>query len=141
MNKALFAALIGIVVAALVAGFSTVGGPGYARTEKHDPLRAQDLRMLHRFHRCNVMTAGTKEDGISPRGCGGDAGEPQVFDPVTKERYALKTTVNGGFEVCATFRTQEEQRNTQAGGRSGLQFDGQVGCMRYSPQQTNPSDG
>ena len=128
MNRALLVALIAIVAAGIGGGFWAVGGPGYARMERHDAQRAEDLQQLAMHYRC-VDALDPPKDGVSPRYCGGATEMPDLTDPVTGAPYLYSSANALEFEVCATFETAEfidsNQRNRQ------LYFDGQVGCLRY----------
>lgn len=124
MNRALFAALIAFVGLGIGAGFWAVGGPGYARMERNDAQRADDLRLLAEHYRC--VDAPSEN---APRYCGGAIEKPDVTDPVTDAPY-LYTLVDGThFELCATFETQSETERTQRNPQ--LYFAGPVGCLRY----------
>ncbi|MDF1728990.1 MAG: hypothetical protein P1U53_14710 [Sulfitobacter sp.] len=126
MNRILLALLLLLVGAGLVAGFLTVGGPGYARLEKQDAERMRDLHDLGAWHRC-LATAGMQAD--LPRDCPTPVATPDRTDPATGAPYLLRRTGPRSFEVCATFATRiaGEERIEFA----QLRWDGQEGCLRY----------
>jgi hypothetical protein len=127
MNRLLLIGLIVIVTGALIAGFSVVGGPGYARLEKADAQRAQDLQQRHAYLQCNwedaVLPTTLEEDGY----CSSFSGNITTTDPATGEAYTYERTNDRSFKVCATFATNTQKVKGEYTFRS-LTFEGQTGC-------------
>ena len=117
MNKALLVALIVLVGAALVAGFSVVGGPGYARMERHDATRLRDLRALSDYHLCMIDQKGPQAGDISVDRCAGYDTTSDRADPATSEPYAYTRLGPALFQICATFET------------APARLEGQRGCL------------
>lgn len=127
MNRVLMVGLIVIVSAALVGGFMVVGGPGYARLEKHDMARARDLQGLHGFLLCRnddkVLPKTLESEGYCPN----FSRQITLTDPVSGDPYIYRRLDDTSFEVCATFATNAQMG--KGGFPSGaLKFDGQIGC-------------
>jgi hypothetical protein len=127
VNRVLLVALIAFVGGGIVGGLMVVGGPGYARKERNDQERSQNLRRLAEYYLCQENEE--RDDGISPRHCGGAQEKPEETDPVTGQSYRYVSISETHFEVCATFQT--DMRQDRNGGYRALYFDGQEGCMRY----------
>ncbi|MFK7837889.1 MAG: hypothetical protein AB8B60_16895 [Sulfitobacter sp.] len=126
MNRLLFFVLIALVSAALVGGFTVVGGPQTARMEKADRERANDLRDWGRHYTCVLDT-----EGVILRNCAGRNNPPDSMDPVTDAPYRFARLDETTFEVCATFQTSVMQNDTRYSPRS-LSFSGDEGCLRYA---------
>lgn len=131
MNKMLFPLVAVFIVAGLVGGFMIVGGPEFARMERHDQQRAQDLRMLGQYYRCQPEVYHPRV--TAPNRCERQKSKPALVDPVTGTAYQFALVDADTFEICAEFQTDAEQRRTARARRpSGLSFEGQIGCMRYN---------
>lgn len=133
MNKLLFAACVALVCGAVGAALMIVGGPGHARMEKNDTKRANDLRKLAQFYRCNLPaepSLGDSETQDIPERCASHGRKPGARDPATDAEYRFARTSADRFEVCATFQT-----DTQSRGRYPFQditFDGSEGCFVHA---------
>ncbi len=127
MNRALLIGLVAVVIAALIGGFMVVGGPGYARLEKQDAQRANDLQQLYGFLQCrasdNVLPANIEDTGY----CGTYLGSVSTADPVTAEPYDYRRVSDTSFVICATFVTEVHKGNNRYPYKA-LKFEGQVGC-------------
>lgn len=127
MNRLLLAGLIVVVTGALIAGFAVVGGPGYARLEKADAQRAQDLQRLHNYLQCSweetILPEALSDDAY----CFSYAGDIPTTDPVTGEEYMYRRISDKSFEICATFVTEAQKSTGRYTSRS-ISFDGQIGC-------------
>ncbi|QFT57300.1 hypothetical protein FIU94_00570 [Sulfitobacter sp. THAF37] len=130
MNRLLLIALVLIVGGGLVAGFSIVGGPQYARMERHDRERARDLRSLADYHRCVLAQQDRQADGASVPLCSGYEQAPDLVDPATGAPYRYAETGPRSFRVCATFET-DAQKRAATGPSASLVFDGDEGCVVY----------
>lgn len=131
MNKALFPLAVAFIVVGLVGGFMIVGGPEYARMERHDQQRAQDLRMLGQYYRCQPEVYHPRV--TAPNRCERQRTKPTALDPVTGAEYQFALVDADTFEVCAEFQTDAEQRRIERARRpNGFSFEGQRGCMRYN---------
>lgn len=131
MNKEVLVALIVLVGAALVAGFSVVGGPGYARMERHDATRLRDLRALSDYHLCMIDQKGPQTGDISVNRCAGYDTMSDRADPATSEPYAYTRLGPALFQICATFETAPARlaRTSPLYDRYDLRFEGQRGCL------------
>lgn len=127
MNRLLLAGMVVLVTGALIAGFVVVGGPGYARLEKADVQRAQDLQRLHAYLQCGhedtILPETLDEDDYCPS----YAGDITTTDPATGEAYAYRRISDRSFEICATFATDPQTVKREYNFQS-LTFEGQVGC-------------
>ena len=111
MNRILFPLLVIFITAGLVGGFLIVGGPDFARKERHDEQRANDLRKLARYYRC----------------------QPEVRDPVTGKPYDFALIDDDTFEICAEFETDYQHRRARdLAGMFIWHFEGRRGCVRHS---------
>jgi hypothetical protein len=129
MNRALLIVLIGVVMATLIAGFSIVGGPGYARMETHDHQRAQELVAWGAYYRCEIGQETVAPEITTLRNCDNPRAKPLKKDPVSGEPYEFKQQDANTFEVCATFETEGQTLREYQSER--LHFDGRSGCVRY----------
>lgn len=124
MNRAILALLVVFVGGGLIAGFALVGGPGYARMEKFDRERAQDLRALVRYYSCGPSREETRsETGV----CDGGNVPADLVDPVTDAPYLYRVIADGQFEICAEFQTETAHNRRFR----DVHFDGATGCLRY----------
>ena len=64
MNRLFFGGAVAVVLAALLAGFAVVGGPGHARAESRDQTRLADLR-----HLADALICETAEQAAFSRAC------------------------------------------------------------------------
>ena len=133
MNKLLFAACVALVCGTLVAALMSVGGPGHARMEKRDAQRAQDLLALGEFYRCTLPAGADTETGVapSPKHCSGKQQAPTAKDPLTGQPYEMTRKGERGFEVCATFELEDEDRNTVPYFKQQIKRTGKQGCAVY----------
>ena len=131
MNRLLFPVVVAMIAAALVGGFMAVGGPGFARMERHDQTRASDLRTLLNYYRCDP--AIYPEGAAIPARCAARRPKPDVADPVTGAPYERDLLEGGGFDICANFQTRVAGHSQDA---SMLLFEGQRGCLRFVPGAT-----
>ena len=125
MNRLLCVGVLAVVLGALVAGLSVVGGPGHARAEKRDDQRRADLR---RIADAVICEAGGQANFA--RACRGVA---EATDPLTGVPYDV---VRGedSLEVCATFETVQKAAIPR---RERLHFEGSRGCLRYERVPTS----
>lgn len=140
MNKVLFACVVLIVGGGLIAGFMIVGGPGYARMERHDIERASDLRTMGDYYRCVLAQKNRADDAALPPRCTGYEQTPDLTDPTTGEPYRYTRLGPEAFEVCATFQTdaQRDDRNLRY---SYLTFTGNEGCVVYGRDPDGDATG
>ena len=121
MNRLFLGGAVAVVLAALLAGFAVVGGPGHARAESRDQTRLADLR-----HLADALICETAEQAAFSRAC--RSTEQSLHDPLTGAAYEVARGAES-LAVCATFEVPQEK--TVASGRERLHFDGAVGCLRY----------
>ena len=131
MNRVLLVVVVLIVGGGLIAGFAVVGGPQYARMERHDRERANDLRALADYHRCRIAAEGGNAGTAATPGCLGYEQAPDLVDPVTGAPYRYEDGGGDGFRICATFETETLQRETAGPPSSFLTFDGREGCVEH----------
>lgn len=124
MSRLFFWSVLGLVLAALIAGFAVVGGPGHARAEARDQTRRADLR---RIADATICEAG--EQAAFSRACR-DA-ERSLRDPLTDAAYEVTRTADA-IEVCATFEVARESDDAGRHREGRLHFDGPRGCLRYT---------
>jgi len=139
MTRGLLAGLLVMVTAGLVAGFSVVGGPNWARMEQDDTQRAQDLRNLARYHLCLFKKPATPDPSTARSSCENFRSHPGLTDPATGQAYEFRET-DADFSVCARFQTQIIQRRSRRPANFDVTFDadavqasevaGQVGCIK-----------
>lgn len=116
-----------LVVVGIVAGFFTVGGPLQGRMERHDVVRADDLREMDGYIACVVRLG----DGITlpetlpiePK-C---IGSRRLADPFSNQPYSYEKLSDKSFRVCANFEALDKARPTEA-----PDFDYETGCMTHS---------
>jgi len=133
VNRLLFVASAVLVCGAVIAALMVVGGPGFARMEKNDSKRAQDLRRLGEYYRCNLpvdLAFGDSDPQINPERCHGHRRKPDARDPATDAEYRFTRSGPDSFEVCATFET--DSQNTQQYPYQMITFEGKNGCLTYT---------
>lgn len=133
MNRLLFIACAALVGAAVIAGLTVVGGPGHARMEKRDNQRAQDLLALGEYYRCTLPAGADAQTGVapSPKHCSGKDQAPTAKDPLTGKPYEMTRSNERGFEVCARFELEDEDRNTVPYFKQQIKRTGKRGCVVY----------
>jgi len=92
----------GVVLAAIVLGFTGIGAPSYNRDVDFDQRRVSDLQTLAR--RITIAYAAHK---TLPRSLNALAqNEPELLtDPLTSNPYAYQPGNAGTYPLCATFQT------------------------------------
>jgi hypothetical protein len=118
-------ALIALVVAALLAGLLTVGGPLQGRAEKRDGVRIDDLLQIRGQVTCLAEAAGgvLPSDLAATDDC--DLAE-RLADPYTGAPYRYARISDTAYRLCAGFET-ETPRRYAAGTATG--FDEGSGCL------------
>lgn len=135
MSRLLAICVILTVLAGLVLGLMAVGGPGYARMERLDRERAQDLREFGEYHRCQIVRSEAKDaDAPGVEHCMPQRLARHGEDPVTGEPYAFERLDENRFRVCATFETQIYA--AEGYGFDQVVMEGQRGCILY--ERANP---
>ncbi len=118
-----------VVVAAIVAGIVSVGGPGTGRMEKRDQARMTDINMLNAYVTC-VARAQDKTLPDSLDGNSDCRRELDRVDPFTNEPYVYRKLAEDSYELCAGFELPDALNQWQA-----QNLDKETGCIRY---QYNP---
>ena len=135
MSRLVAIGVILTVLAGLVLGLMAVGGPGYARMERHDRERAQDLRELGEYHRCQIVRSEAMDvDTPEVEHCMPQRLSRHGADPVTGEPYVFERLDDNRFRVCATFETQIFAGEVY--GFDQVVMEGQRGCILY--ERANP---
>lgn len=134
MNRVLLAIMVTLVLGAVIAGFAVVGGPEYARMEKNDRQRVQDLLAWGEHYRCTLDQENIAAEAVAQRDCGSTPIRDLKDDPVTGAPYRLIQPDDRRFEVCATFQTTVAAETSDFPGYALRQiwFDGQTGCAGYT---------
>ena len=113
------------VVAAIIAGIATVGGPAQGRMEKRDMARMQDLRDLQSYVTCVARA----RDKTLPDSLDGNPECPRDLtteDPWDGTPYTYPKLDAISYELCAKFELPEELPSWQA-----QQLNKETGCVRY----------
>lgn len=113
-------ALVGVIVAACIAGVAITGGPGEARREKEDSLRLQAVAGAALALACYQQEMGNIPEDLSiveeelshaasethrKNRCGRAKLSP---DPVSGEHFTLKRDAGQVTHICADFKTRSE---------------------------------
>ncbi|MEW9921509.1 hypothetical protein AB2B41_18015 [Marimonas sp. MJW-29] len=125
MNRVLFAVVVLLVGAAVIAGLMIVGGPGQARMEQRDRERLDHLRQLAEHERCRLVAKGE----AVPDRCRQVIALEDLRDPLTDAAYVTRMVGKTMFEVCAELETDPETLSRYDYAR--LYIDGQGACLRY----------
>lgn len=135
MNRLLSMALIVVIGLGIGLGFGAVGGPGFARMEKNDRQRAQDLRSLAQYYSCQNLKGTETQEGGVPNGCSRHRRLPDVTDPKTGSPYRYEQMSDTEFEVCATFETSDRQQSSYPSAQ--IIFEAQEGCLKYQREDAS----
>ena len=135
MNRLLFLLAAGMTTAALIWGFSVVGGPETARMEKRDQTRHQDLQRLSQHHLrqdfCGIdIESGSALVVTSPNCAAFTVEPPHVADPRTGEAYRITRLNENTVTFCATFEIATKASANRRFLRA-IEFDGHEGCIVY----------
>lgn len=100
-----------LAAAAVVLALALTGGPGYARKQKRDSVRDQDLLSLAVWADCQTDTQSKPlpslddTQGMRPE-CGS---RPRRADPYDGTSYRYKVTGPRSYKLCAVFELPPEE--------------------------------
>jgi len=115
-------ALVGVALAAIVAGLAIIGGPGQARAVQQDEARLQALAETAMALNCYRRGIGPlPEDMKSVRSAIGDSGSAARFaagcrnvqwqeDPISGEAFEIVRVDDGQAQICAVFARAGNRR-------------------------------
>lgn len=124
-----------VVVAALVAGFWSIGGPGQARRDRADALRMEDFAQIARILECsrnNGQATGPLPDVLTRDSlteyCPGQAilTAETLLDPVSRAPYTYHRVGDHGFRICTTFYDAARAAERRP---AFYPFDPDTGCI------------
>lgn len=126
-----------LLLAAIVAGLLSVGGPGSARRDRYDLLRYQDLRFLETALKCTNWRILEPElpDELTLESlrsyCGGVEVEPdRLLDNETGKPYRYTKISEKEFSVCADFYDANSPMiKSRSVARTSLSFNPDTGCV------------
>ncbi|MEM9967975.1 MAG: hypothetical protein AAF755_07750 [Pseudomonadota bacterium] len=129
MKPLLLTILVVFVGVSVVAGLMAVGGPGFARMERADAQRSDDIIRIAEYHRCqnlveDVATVSTQNS------CARRTREPTPRDPLTDAPYAYTRIDENALSVCAQFQTDTRNRHSRSYSRL-THREGSRGCVFY----------
>ena len=139
-HRAFAFGIAAFLLAAIILGLLTVGGPGSAKRDRYDQLRYEDLRFLETALRCTnwrILEPELPDDLTldSLRSyCGGVEVElAGLVDDETGEPYRYTKISEKEFSVCADFYDAHNTINTITKSRSDFgassSFNPDTGCV------------
>jgi hypothetical protein len=103
LPTALWAIACLVIVAAVIGGLITTGGPAAQRERRMDEHRARDLAEIQRLLANYYQTHRALPDSLEP--LAGPELERFRRDPVSGKAYVYRKTGADTFELCAAFST------------------------------------
>jgi len=118
--------IVGLAVAAVIAGLFALGGPQAARIGNRDADRLEDLRDIREFVEC----IADAKDGKVPISLVGhdicDWNVPMV-DPHSDTPYHYEMLTNTAYQLCADFEDADRLAD-----RYDLPLDTTSGCITWT---------
>lgn len=103
MNKAIFAVMLCLVMAAIVGGFRVVGGPEHARAEDRDRDRVAVLMQARRVLLCNGNAAQPLPRALEDAThCSPERAVLDLADAPGSDGIEYSRQSDAAFELCVT---------------------------------------